>query len=77
MTESKRRTLSVEEIFMTIRGDMGHTWPVGTFNQGEPIRPDTIEAKCKVLPDRPPKRLSSRSPVTRQPDDLTLEVLNG
>lgn len=32
--ESKRRA---DRIFRMLRGDMGHTWPIGTFQKKEPI----------------------------------------
>lgn len=79
MTESKRKPLSIKEIYMRTREGMGHTWPVGTFNQGEPIKPDTIEGEYEVLPGKPkrPKRLTPRNPIAQEPNNQSPEVTNG
>ena len=79
MTESKKRPLSVEEIFMRIRGDMGHTWPVGTFNQDAEFNPKTIEGESEVIDDHPDQDQLPRpdNPITRRPDNPSPEVTHG
>ena len=80
MTESKR-PLSVEEIFMKIRGPMGQTWPVGTFNQSE-IRPDAIEGEYEII-EKPEGRLRKvakskpRNLISQQPSNPSPEATHG
>ena len=72
--------LSVEDVFLLLRRDMGHTWPLGTFNSNnrssqDPTGENTIDVEFRVVEE--PKELKPGTPTTQQPDNPSPEVTRG
>ena len=47
--DRERRQLSGHEIYLLLREEMGHTWPIGTFNRAEQVQTDIIEGEYRVV----------------------------
>jgi hypothetical protein len=70
----RSKEVPIEDIFMKIRGDMGHTWSVGAFNKGND-RGDIIEGECRVVEEETLPGSGKLS--TQRSEILLLEGENG
>jgi hypothetical protein len=60
-------------MFLLLRKDMGHTWPVGTFNRSAD-KTDVIDGEYQVIED--PKQLEPGNLTTQQPNNPTAQQPN-